>query len=358
MKSLRVFDKEINLLCEIDGYDEFKVIRRFFGLSEFELRINIANKNIDKLEENNLIVIGKYYNKVGIILHKEADKEKDTGNFIIKGYTLEGLLSRRLIIPDVNKDFESCKGKQETIIKHFIDRNCINPSNAKRIIPRLIIATDKLRGNEDGWRSSYDNLCDKVKEISEFSELGWSVVLDKDTKNYVFDVIEGRDLTTSQRINPPVTFKKSFNNIANSKYIESIINSKNVVYAGTSEDATKLVLSAGDVEGFERMESFISVNSDDSLEIKHEADIELKELEKLKSFEIDVNPTKSFIYEKDYDLGDIVTVQDKKLKITMDARIVEIEEIHTKLGMSLKITFGTNIPNILTKIKKIEKKVR
>ncbi|MEG1411850.1 MAG: hypothetical protein RSD36_18625, partial [Terrisporobacter sp.] len=79
MKSLRVFDKDINLLCEIDGYDEFKIIRRFFGLSEFELRINITNKNIDKLEENNLIVIGKYYNKVGIILHKEADKEKDTG---------------------------------------------------------------------------------------------------------------------------------------------------------------------------------------------------------------------------------------------------------------------------------------
>ena len=51
-------------------------------------------------------------------------------------------------------------------------------------------------------------------------------------------------------------------------------------------------------------------------------------------------------------------MQDRKLKITMDSRIVSIEEYYKKCSLShLKITFGSAIPTILNKIKKIERKV-
>lgn len=359
MKSIRIFDKDINLLGEIDSYEEFKFKRRFFGLSEFELKINSSKLHVDKLVKNNLILLGKDYNKVGIVLHREQSGDKRSDILTIKGVSLEGLINRRLIVPDIGVDFESCNGKQETIIKHFIDKNCVTPAISKRIIPRLVIAEDKLRGVDDGWRSSYENLSDKVKEICEYSGLGWNVILDKDSNNFIFDVIEGKNLTYGQRINPPVIFRNDFNNIGNRKYLESIINYKNVTYVGTAEDSTKLVLSVGESEGFERIETFSSANSDDALEITKEGKVLLKELEELKSFEIDVNPTKTFIYEKDYDLGDIVTVQDRGLGLTMDSRIIEIEETYTiKNGMSLKVTFGNSIPNILTKIKRLEKKVR
>ncbi len=358
MKSIRIFDKDINLLGEIDEYEEFKLTRRFFMLSEFELKIKVKSLHADKLIKNNLLLLGKDYNKVCIILHREFDGiENKCDMLFVKGVSLQGLLNRRIIIPDINKSFETCSGKQETIIKHFVNKNCVNPNDTKRKINRLVIATDKLRGKEDSWRSSYDNLSDKLKEIGEYCGFGWNVSLDHKEKKFIFDIIEGKNLTTSQNINPPVIFRSDFNNIANRHYIESIINSKNVVYSGTKEDSSKLVLSLGESIDFERIEVFNSVDSDDVEELKKECGLKLKEFEELKTFELEINPTRTFIYEKDYNLGDTVTVQDKSLKVTMDSRIVEIEEYYTKSGLKLKITFGNNIPTIMSKINNIEKKV-
>ncbi|HEK4806818.1 TPA: hypothetical protein SOL06_003854, partial [Clostridioides difficile] len=56
-----------------------------------------------------------------------------------------------------------------------------------------------------------------------------------------------------------------------------------------------------------------------------------------------------------YKLGDIVTVQDRKLKVTMDTRIVEVQESYSKNGIKLKITFGSSIPTLFSKIKRMVK---
>lgn len=358
MKSIRIFDKDINLLGEIDKFSEFKLIRRFFSLDEFELKLDANTIHSDKLVLNNLVVLNKDYTKVGIILHREFEGDNKSNILFIKGYTLKGLTHRKMIIPDVNSDYESCIGRQETILKHFVNKNCVNPINPKRKTGRLVIAEDKLRGNDDAWRSSYENLADKLGEIGEYCGLGWNIVLDKDKKEFVFDVLEGRDLTVEQNINPPVIFRSDFNNLKKRHFIESLINTSNVIYVGEKEDSTNLVLSVGFVEGFERIETFHTQKSDNIDELIQVGNVKLKELEEIKTFEIEVNPNKNFIYEKDYNLGDIATVQDRKLKITMNARIIEAEEYYTKAGMSIKLTFGNSIPNILTKVNKIERRVR
>ncbi|MCR8744334.1 siphovirus ReqiPepy6 Gp37-like family protein [Romboutsia lituseburensis] len=358
MKSIRILDKDINLLGEIDNYEEFKLNRRFFGLSEFELKIKVSNLHTDKLITNNLIVLDKDYKNVGIILHKEFNGvENKSDVLLVKGVTLKGLINRKLIIPDINQSYEMCKGKQETIIKHFVNKNCVKTVDPFRKTGRLVIAEDKFRGNDDSWRSSYDNLSEKIKEICEYCGLGWDVTLNPKEKQFIFDVIESKDLTINQNVNPPVIFRSDFNNIVSRNYIESIINAKNVVYSGTKDDASKIVLSTGESSGFERTEVFASINSDDIEEIKKEGQVKLKEFEELKSFELDINATNTFIYKKDYDLGDLVTIQDRSLRVTMNSKIVETEEVYNKNGMSLKITFGSTIPTILTKIKDLEKKV-
>lgn len=164
MKSIRIFDKNIKLLGQVDDYEEFKITRRFSSLGEFELKINAKSLHADKLLKNNLLLLERDYNKVCIILHREFNGTDNKDMLFVKGVTLQGLLNRRLIVPDIDNDFESYKGNQETIIKHFVNKNCVNPKDIKRKIDRLVIATDRLRGENDSWRSSYDNLSDKLKE--------------------------------------------------------------------------------------------------------------------------------------------------------------------------------------------------
>lgn len=355
MKSIRVFDKDINLLAEIDNYESIDITRRFYKTGEFELKIKASKLHTDKLFKNNLLLVGKNFNKVGIILHREFSGEDNSDFLIVKGCLLQGILGRRLIIPDTQDSYMSFKGSQEYIIKSFIEMNCINPNDLKRKISRLTLAENKNRGREDSWRSSYENLGDKLSEIAEYSGLGLNISLDIKNKSFVFDIIEPKDLTINQNILPPVIFRNDFNNIKTRKYTESIINSKNVAYSGIKEDSSKLVLSVGNTSDFERIETFVDCNDEDIDEITKAGNVILKELEELKTFEIDVRHNNTFIYEKDYDLGDIVTIQDKKLKVTMDSKIVEVKETYTPKTFDVKLTFGKSIPSLLTTIKRAVK---
>lgn len=292
---------------------------------------------------------------MGVILHREfvyGEEGQETETLLIKGVTLQGLTKRRIIIADTGQEFDSCIGYQETIMKYFVNRNCVNPIDSNRKIDNLIIAVDKKRGEDDRWRGTYENLDEKLKEIGEYSKLGWNIMLDHKQKKFIFDVLQGKDLTVNQDSNPPVIFRNDFNNIKTRHYTESIINSRNSIYIGSKE---KLVLNLGDTTGFERIETFLDSTSEEVEDIKKEGLVKLEEIKELKTFELEINPNSTFVYEKDYDLGDIVTIQDKKLKVTMDSRIVEAQEVYSNDGMKLKATFGTRIPSLLAVLKRMVK---
>lgn len=98
---------------------------------------------------------------------------------------------------------------------------------------------------------------------------------------------------------------------------------------------------------------FLSVSEDTTEAIKKEADNFLEENREIKTFELEVSPEINFIYERDYKLGDVVTIEDRKLKVTMNSRIVEVVENYTGNQRSLTITFDKLIPNLLNKLRKL-----
>jgi hypothetical protein len=57
-------------------------------------------------------------------------------------------------------------------------------------------------------------------------------------------------------------------------------------------------------------------------------------------------------YEKDYDLGDMVTLQNKEWGVTLDARITEVKEIYEHGNVGIELTFGNNRPTLISKIKR------
>jgi hypothetical protein len=65
------------------------------------------------------------------------------------------------------------------------------------------------------------------------------------------------------------------------------------------------------------------------------------------TFDSQVLTDRNLIYGEDFNLGDIVTVQNKKWSLTLDTRIVSLTEIYEVAGDRLEITFGNNIPTIM-----------
>ena len=69
------------------------------------------------------------------------------------------------------------------------------------------------------------------------------------------------------------------------------------------------------------------------------------------TFEGTINLLSNNSYKRDFELGDIVTILDRKWNITINTRITEIEEVYENGGKSINVIFGNKIPTILDKIK-------
>jgi len=351
MQPIRILTPTFQLSGEIDDYESLQFIRRFRKPGEFELHIN-ANKNLtDTLQEDNLIVLSP--RKVGVIQHRELSRE-NTEHLMIKGYTLQGILSRRITVPPAGEAYDKIKATAETVLKHYVRQNAVEPADSNRIIPNLIIADDLQRGPVVDWQSRFKNLVDELESISFSTGIGWDIFLDLQEQKWVFEIYEPRNLTASQSSLPPVIFSIDFDNIKNQTFTDSAINYKNYGYiGGQGEGEDRAVVEVGNAFGLSRIETFIDARDiEEGENLTTRGQQKLQEMQKILSFESEILTYGPFVYEKDWDLGDIVTVQDKKWGITLDTPITEVKEIYEPGGFRLEATFGNTVPTLIERIKK------
>src|SRR5690606_20762986 len=153
---------------------------------------------------------------------------KVTENWLIKGFALKSIIAQRITIPPLHTAYDNRSGYAETVLKHYINTNIINPTDRKRHIPNLVIAPDLQRGFHMSQASRFKKLAEEMSTLSLASGLGWDVTLDIENKRWVFDVVEGKDLTANQTIHPPVIFSPQFESVKNMQYVQSDLNYKNV----------------------------------------------------------------------------------------------------------------------------------
>ena len=120
---------------------------------------------------------------------------------------------------------------------------------------------------------------------------------------------------------------------------------------GEGEGTARKYQSIGDSEGFDRYELFVDANDISS----NDGEISLTDYNKLliergnekitentfvESYTGEVETTLTYVYKKDYDLGDIVeTVNEYGMEAT--PRIIEIIESENENGLRVVPTFGT-----------------
>jgi hypothetical protein len=369
MKPIRILTPVLDLLAEIDDYESLLFTRRWHEVGEFELRINRHKKHTELLQRGNLIMLDASRNKVGIIRHREIALDeggKASETWLVKGIALKGVVARRITVPPAGDSHDRANGSAETVMKHYVNNHVVNPVDAKRKIDMVVLASDQQRGSTINWESRFKNLAEELIEISKASGLGWDVILDFQQKKWIFDVFEGRNLTVNQTENPPVIFSPQFESLKQLSFVESDYNYKNYGYiAGQGEGEDRRVVEVGEAEGLSRIETFIDARDiseeDEDQQALPEAEIiaklQQRGQQKLSEFaqefflEGQILTNSPFEYEKDYDLGDIVTIQNREWGITRDARITEIKEIYEPGGFQIEATFGESRPTLIKKLK-------
>ena len=354
MQPIRVMDTAFNMLAEIDDYESLVWTQRWHKPGEFELHINVHKQATETLRKGRLVLTGS---KVGIILHRELVQGaggKGEEQVAIKGAALVSVVGRRITIPPAGYAYDRVNAHAETIMKGYVMRNCIAPADGKRVVLNLAVATDQQRGARLIYQTRYKQLDEELEKLSLVSGLGWDVVLDWRNKKWVFEVLEGRNLTAGQTVNPPVIFSADFDAVQAQTFIESDIGHKNTAYVGgQGEGVERDIAEVGSgLAGLERLETFV-----DARDIEQAADLpergwqKLAEVAPVLTFDTEILTQGPYHYGQDWDLGDVVTVQNRKWGVTLDSRITEITEVYEPAGFELRATFGSSMPTLVERIK-------
>ncbi len=260
---------------------------------------------------------------------------------------------------------ESFNTTTENAIRAFVNKNCINPIDANRRIPLLVLGESKEHTQTANFQTSYANVLEQLEDLSNVSGLGYRTLIDVKNKELTFDIYEGRNLTSNQDVNPPAIFSKEFENILEQEYTDSLNNYRSLVLvAGEGEGTERELVTVGEGIGLDRYELFAdardlqSTDGEESIAeyksmLEERGRLKLAEHTDIQTFESKINLRSNLVYKEDFDLGDIVTCTSKKWNVTVNGRITEIEEVYEEDGLNINIVFGNGIPNLIDKIKQV-----
>ena len=312
---------------------------------------------MDLARRDNIIVINGDGNRSGIVRGLSLGERREDSRFVIYGTTGNGILQQRTTEPPTmtqvpgSLGWDRVRGNAETVLKHYVNRHLANPFDAGRTFQNLVVAEDLGRGKEFPWQTRFQPLYKEMESIGNFAEMGFSFFADITHRQWVFDVVPGADRTKGQELLSPVVFRTEHSSIDGYRYVEDFQRYRTTGYAlGSGEDENRMRFTIGaEFIGRDRWEVALDCGSPDDMAALIEYGTQrLAEYHEVKSVEVDALP-RAFRFERDYFLGDLVSVYISRIGLELDTRITSVREIWERNGgYRAEIRFGGELSNMFT----------
>lgn len=341
---IRVYDKNLIFLGVVEDFKSLIWTRKYYEPGNFELHAAGTDKNIQLLQAGNIIT-KRGAKEAGIIRAYTDQEGSDTNQIVRKGNFLGSYMSRRILHYTHN-----FSGTYEDGMR-YLQQNV-------EAIPLLELGEKCGDATQVCFQTTWKNCGTMLTKLAKSSGLGYRVRPDFRKKKLYFEVYKGTDHTVLQLENPHVIFSKPYENLNDVTYTYDDKKYGTVFYIGGEGEGEqrKIVrLALGEENGTELREVFI-----DAKDVRQEelSDSEYEEVllergrekaadyVKIESIEAEVEDA-NFIYKKDWDIGDLVTVRKKEWGITLNERVTEVQEVYEDGGMSITPTFGDALPETL-----------
>jgi hypothetical protein len=287
-----------------------------------------------------------------IIEDFEITTDVEIGNRLtVTGRSLESILDRRIVWGQ-----KTYSGTIHTVIKAMITDAITLPEIESRKIDNFIFQDSSDESVNDvtiDAQFTGDNLYEVVSSLCQLVNAGFRITLDANN-NFVFSLYSGQDRSYGQDSNPYVVFSPSFENIVDSRYIETNSSYRNVtLVAGEGEGSDRKTVTVGDASGLSRRELFtdardISTQTQEGTLTSEQYNSQLTERgnEKLNeyiastAFEGKAETTRMFKYGEDFFMGDIVQIANE-FGMESRAYITGIILSQNERGLGVYPTFET-----------------
>ena len=235
-----VMNSQFERLAVIDDYNSFIWVTRYYKCGDFELCVDVNEKNIALFNKDYFIIRDDDEN-VGLVEKIEIQKNEDNHELlIVSGRFLPSIIGRRIISQQT-----IVNGKVSDCVDTLLTNEIINPTVSARQIPNFVLGTystdQKMKAQYTGA-----NLLDKICEICQAHGLGFKVTLN-DENQFVFQLIEGTDHSYNQDVNTYIVFSDEYDNLLSSQYEENYQNiATDVLVAGEGEGLDRKTLWVND----------------------------------------------------------------------------------------------------------------
>lgn len=326
----------------------------------------------------NLLVVGNYVTRpndrhVGIIEHIKITFSAQDGRMIVaSGRMAKSILDRRVIyrISGTSVSPTILSGNVETAARSVITANAINCTfDSERNIAALVLgahsgSTAIIRdssGQASQKQVTYDNLLTWIDDFLREYGIGALITVNSALK-LEFACYEGVDRSVDNTGgNEPVIFSQEYDSLISSDYDYSEAEYKNMaLIGGEGEGPSRFCAVYRPTQtGIDRRELFIDASStsktyeDDSgqeqtltnaeyrAQLQAIAAQQLATLQIVQTFggEINLNGG-AYEFGVDYNLGDLITIQDNGIGLYINTRILEITEVQDDNGYNISAVYG------------------
>lgn len=346
-----LLDTNFNLVHIIESFKSMIWTTRYYKVGDFELYISATVESValyKKAAMNHYYIINSEKPSEAMIVSKmEVVDEYDNGKYIaVSGKSLKHILDRRVVWGT-----EYLSGPLEKEMIRVVNENCVSPEQPYRRIPGLYIKDKELEVKDiASIQLSGCSLSSAFEQICETYKVGWDVELDLENKRMYFVVYRGADRSHKQDkppANPYVIFSPSMDNLVESDYVIDYDKHKNVClvesYLENVDEKTNIVsrdpffmevLRNSDKEipsGLDRYETvYVSSSIGKGAQSNafryslvseaHQLLINNKYEEKITG---EVIPNLTYKFEKDYFIGDVVSIKNQ-FNMVMRIRVIEV----------------------------------
>ena len=353
----------ITLTAVCDSFSSLLWDVQYYGCGNFEVYIAANARNIAIFQTGRIVGRDDDKQHYGIIESVTLETDVENGDYLtVTGRFLMSLLSRRIIYPTLSF---SALTSYADLVRLAVYRNCMQSGN--RLIPGL------RHGNTVGacWEQksqlqvSYENLMEWIFKVCEMIGGTANIRLQETSAGsgvytMMLDLSQGTDKSILQEENAHIVFSDSYCNLLTFGYSADLSVQKNVAYVlGCGEGSERkqaLCYREDEPASLDRYEAFVDAKdvSDETQENGETVQIADEDYLGLLiergtenlvpiteiSESIIAADNRQYQYNKDYFVGDYVTVEHERFGLIQPKiQLVGMIESYDQNGRTLIPTF-------------------
>ena len=344
----------------------------YYGVGDFEVYVQATQNTRELLSVGNYVTRPDN-NEIGIIEKVEIKADKFDGLVITaSGRFAKSILDRRLIynLSGTSNAATILCGNVELQVRKIVEENAISCAfDSRRNIALLelgALSNIPLKivdesGNAAQKQVSYGNLLEYSDAVLQEYDLSARVTLDAERKKLQYSVFSGEDRSEENESgNEPVIFSEGYDNLKDSAYSLDKTSCKNAALIGGEGEGTArfYALLSGAETGLARREVWVDASSISKkykdaggAEQTYPDDVysgfliekgrqSLSALKPVEAFGGSLDVTSgNFVFNRDFFLGDVVTVESERIGIYKRVRIISVTEVQDENGYTVAVDY-------------------